>query len=105
MKREFSVSTIKEGSVLKVLPTGWIDTVTSAEFDNTICSSTDGIEQIVIMLGDVEYISSSGLRVLLGLHKLMAGKGGLKIVNVRKIVMDVFEVTGFSDNLDIELIE
>lgn len=102
MKREFSVSTIKEGGVLRALPTGWIDTVTCAEFDRTIRDSMEDMEQVVIDFGEVEYISSSGLRVLLGLHKIMMHKGGLKIVNVRNSVMEVFKATGFADNLDIE---
>ena len=59
MKREFSVSTIKEGGVLRALPTGWIDTVTCAEFDRTIRDSMEDMEQVVIDFGEVEYISSS----------------------------------------------
>ena len=102
MKREFAISTIKEGNVLKALPAGWIDTVTSTEFDKAIRESVGGMDKLIIDFSDVEYISSSGLRVLLSLHKIMLDKGGMKIVNVRRSVMDVFNATGFSDNLDIE---
>ena len=52
--------------------------------------------------GDLDYISSAGLRVLLSAHKAMAAKGEMKVTNVNEIVREVFDVTGFSDILNIE---
>ena len=102
MKRELSVSTIREGKLLKILPAGWIDTLTAEEFENTILENLEGMEELVIDFGDVEDISSSGLRVLMKLHKLMQGRKGLKILNARANVAEVFEAAGFIGNLDIE---
>ena len=51
---------------------------------------------------NVQYISSAGLRVLLSAHKVMSKKGGMKLRNVREDIMEIFDVTGFSDILDIE---
>ena len=50
----------------------------------------------------LDYISSAGLRVLLSAHKQMSSKDGMKITHVNEIVREVFDVTGFSDILDIE---
>ena len=51
---------------------------------------------------DLAYISSAGLRVLLGAQKKMQKIGSMKVVNVCEAVMDVFEMTGFADILVIE---
>lgn len=53
-------------------------------------------------IAEVEYISSAALRVLLLAQKIMAKKGGMKLINVDKEIMDIFEVTGSSDILGIE---
>ena len=51
----------------------------------------------------LDYISSAGLRVLLGAVHIMQDKGEVVTVrNVKQEVMDVFEVTGFTDFLNIE---
>jgi anti-sigma B factor antagonist len=50
----------------------------------------------------VQYISSAGLRVLLGAQKKMQKIGSMKVVNVCEAVMEVFEMTGFADILVIE---
>jgi anti-sigma B factor antagonist len=51
---------------------------------------------------DVEYVSSAGLRVLLMAQKKMNAQGSMKVVNVNDTVMEIFELTGFADLLNIE---
>ena len=51
---------------------------------------------------EVEYISSAGLRVLLAAQKVMNRQGSMKLIGVNSEVMEVFEITGFSDILTIE---
>lgn len=60
------------------------------------------VSELVFDFGALDYISSAGLRVLLSAQKSMNQQGGMKIVNVRETIMEIFEVTGFTDILTIE---
>ena len=52
---------------------------------------------------NVPYISSAGLRALLIGQKTAASKGGsMKLTNVSDVVMNIFEMSGFSKILKIE---
>jgi len=81
---------------------GRVDTITAPELEKEIRDCTDKAESIVLDFAKVEYISSAGLRVLLFAHKTMAKKGGLTIKNVNSDIVEIFEVTGFSDILNIQ---
>ena len=60
-------------------------------------------DSVVFDFAKLDYISSAGLRVLLSANKemLKKGKKPVKIINANEIVKEVFDVTGFSDILDI----
>lgn len=62
----------------------------------------DGVTELRLDFGQVEYISSAGLRVLLSAQKLMNRQGKMVLTHVSESVMEIFEVTGFSDILTIE---
>ena len=81
---------------------GRLDTITAPALDKTISSDIEGVKKLVIDFKSLEYISSAGLRVLLATQKKMQKVGTMKLVNVCKEVMEVFEMTGFSDILTIE---
>ena len=81
---------------------GRLDTVTAPELEQTLKESLDGVGELVFDLKDLEYISSAGLRVLLMAQKAMAGKGDMKVKNPNEIVSEVFEVTGFTEILNIQ---
>ncbi len=91
-----------EGDTLIIAPVDKIDTNTAPEIDKEITSSLDGITNLVLDMKDLNYISSSGLRVLLSAHKTMLRKGSMVIKNVGSRVMEVFEITGFDCILNIE---
>ena len=83
---------------------GRLDTMTAQQLDDEAKSiDFDEVETVTLNLKDLEYISSSGLRVILALYKSLKSKGGnLKIVNVSNTIMELFSMTGMSDYLDIE---
>ncbi len=81
---------------------GRLDTTTAPELEQEIKGSLDGLRELVMDFGGLDYISSAGLRVLLSAQKVMNKQGEMKITNVSKPIMEIFEVTGFSDILTIE---
>ena len=98
-----SVTKTKDNETLTAVISGRIDTTSSPELENEIKSDLEGIKKIILDFKNVEYISSSGLRVLLSLHKTMtASDGELIISKPADMVVEVFEVTGFADILNIE---
>ena len=85
---------------LHVALDGRLDTTTAPEFESFLGENYDGTGSIVIDCEKLSYISSAGLRVLLGAQKKT--KGAMKLTNVCELVMEVFEMTGFADILVIE---
>ena len=81
---------------------GRLDTTTAPALDKTINDDIKDAKNLVLDFKALEYISSAGLRVLLGAQKKMQKIGSMRLVNVREEVMEVFEMTGFSDILTIE---
>ena len=92
----------KENDRLTVLPVGKLDTITAPEFEETVAGSLEGVRELVLDLKELPYTSSAGLRVFLKLQKTMAKQGDMKVINVCDDVMDIFEMTGFSDILTIQ---
>ena len=87
---------------LTVALTGRLDTVTAPELEKELKASLDGVSALTIDMAALEYISSAGLRVLLSAQKTMNKQGEMKVVHVGETIMEIFEVTGFSDILTIE---
>ena len=81
---------------------GRLDTVTAPELKSGLREIYDGITELVFDFGQLEYISSAGLRVLLTAQKVMSNQGSMKIQHVNASIMEIFEITGFSDILTIE---
>ncbi len=92
----------QNGTELEVALEGRLDTVTAPELENELKNSLDGVTALTLDFEELEYISSAGLRTLLSVYKLLYRKGSMKIINVNDIVREVFDVTGFSDILNIE---
>jgi anti-sigma B factor antagonist len=91
-----------ENGKLTISVSGRIDTKTAPELESCITSSLEGVNALIMDMKDVEYISSAGLRVLLIAQKAMNKQGDMKVTNVNEDIMEIFEVTGFSDILTIE---
>lgn len=96
------ISKEKNGNALTLKVKGRIDTATSPKLQKDIEDSIEGVETLAFDFSEMEYISSSGLRVLLSAQKKMNGQGKMTVKNVSETVMEIFEITGFSDILTIE---
>lgn len=91
-----------EGKELQLAVSGRLDTTTAAEFEKAVKETLEDVETLIIDFTDLEYISSAGLRVLLSAQKVMSRQGGMKLKGVGDVVMDILEITGFSNILTIE---
>ena len=87
-----------EGERLTLTLSGRLDTNSSP----ALKQSVGGVKELIFDFSGVEYISSAGLRVLLAAQKVMNRQGSMKLIGVNDDVMEVFEITGFSDILTIE---
>lgn len=81
---------------------GRLDTVTAPELEAKLKEIYGTVTLLVFDFSGLEYISSAGLRVLLGAQKVMNKAGRMIVKNVDAAVMEVFEITGFKDILMIE---
>lgn len=74
---------------------GKVDSTNAPEFEKEIMAALP----VEIDAGELEYISSAGLRVLLKLTKTV---GDVTVVNVSPEVYEIFDVTGFTSILNIK---
>ena len=95
------VKTIEDGKAVLALG-GRLDTVTAPVLEKELKPVLSELRELTMDLTDLEYISSAGLRVLLSVQKTIGKEGSMKLIHVNETVMEVFEVTGFSDILTIE---
>lgn len=96
MKIEFT----KNDGIMSVTLEGRLDTTTAPKLDDVLSKNLMCVNKLIIDCKELAYVSSAGLRVLLTAHKKM--KGAMKLTCVQELVMEVFEITGFVDILDIE---
>ena len=89
------------GNTLTLTVEGRLDTTTAPMLEAEMKSSIGGVTELILDFAALEYVSSAGLRVLLAAQKVMNRQGKMILRHVGETVMDVFEVTGFSDILTI----
>lgn len=97
-----TVSKTVEHNKAILAPEGRLDSATAPEMESVIKELLPGITDLTFDFEKLEYISSAGLRVLLSAQKAMDTKGRMKVTGVNEAVMEIFEITGFSDILNIE---
>ena len=78
---------------------GRIDSMNAAKFETNLMASYEANGKLELDAAKLQYISSAGLRVLLKLRKR---QGELTVLNVSPEIYDIFEVTGFTEFLDIQ---
>ena len=87
----------------EVVLKGRLDTVSAPELEKEIGDVLPLAGELTLNLEELEYISSAGLRIVLAMQKaMMAKEGKMTLTNVNSTIMDIFEITGFSDILTIE---
>ena len=97
-----TITKAKNDTALTIALEGRLDTTTAPELEAEVKTSLEGVTSLTFDFDKLEYISSAGLRVLLSAQKAMNKQGEMKIKGVSETIMEIFEVTGFSDILTIE---
>ena len=92
----------REGNKLTVYIHGKIDTSAIPVLEEELISSLDGVEELVLDLSDMNYISSAGLRVFLTAQKRMNAQGKMTMVGVNETVEEIFDITGLLDIFTIQ---
>jgi anti-sigma B factor antagonist len=95
------VKSLSEGKIIISL-NGKLSAATAGEFNTAVEDALGESQSLVLDFKDVDYMASAGLRVLVAAQKKLHTSGGsMVLLNVRKEVMEVFEVTGLDEVLDI----
>lgn len=98
-----NIKLINRGQEGELVLEGRLDTLTAPEAEEVFNQTAERFEKVILNMRDLEYVSSAGLRTLKRLHMAMKKKNGsLVLTNVRKMVMEVFEMTGFAGLLKFE---
>jgi len=94
----------KEEKDLTMVLEGRLDTTAAPEAEETLRRELPGAESLTVDMKKLDYISSAGLRVLMFAKKELKKQGSdqMKLTHVNEIIMEIFEVTGFSEIFDIE---
>ena len=93
----------KKGSSLTVIPGRRLDTTTAPALESEIRQYLDGVTEMTIDFVNVEYISSSGLRMLLAGEQVMESRGGsMTLIHVNDHIMEIFEMVGFMSVVRVE---
>ena len=90
-----------EGTELALV--GRLDTTTAPELNKELTALfAEGTDHLILDFKELEYISSAGLRELLFAQKNIGSEGTFVIRNVSEVIMEILEITGFTDILTIE---
>ena len=81
---------------------GRLDTQTAPQLESEVDAVLPGIEDLILDMTNLEYVSSAGLRVILKAQKSMNAQGAMRLTGVNESIMEVFDITGFLDILTIE---
>ena len=98
-----NIKLINRGQEGELVLEGRLDTLTAPEAEEVFNQTAERFDKVILNMRDLEYVSSAGLRTLKRLHMAMKKKNGnLVLTNVRKMVMEVLEMTGFAGLLKFE---
>ena len=90
---------ILTGDTIEFLVQGRLDSNTSKDFEIEVMNTISDKSNVIFDFKELDYLSSSGLRVILIVQKKINDNGKLIIKNANETIMEIFEITGFSDIL------
>lgn len=96
------IDKIANGNMLTLAISGRLDTSTASQLEEVITNDLISVTELILDLKELEYVSSAGLRVILKAQKKMQTVGRMKVINVNETIMEVFDITGFTDIITIE---
>ena len=96
-----TIQKTKENENLTISLEGRLDTTTAPMLEDEMEHALDDVKSLTLNFEKLEYVSSAGLRVIMAAYKAMKGKGDMKITGVNEVIMEIFDVTGFSKVLTI----
>ena len=97
MAAKMHIKLINRGEEGELLLVGRLDSSTAPEVEEIVLQMADRFDKVILNMAQLEYISSAGLRILKLLYMALRKKEGeLELKNVNKLVMEVFEMTGFA---------
>ena len=100
---EINVTFQKSGDTLTVIPEGRLDTATSPLLEQKMNPELGAAQHLIMDFAKVDYISSSGLRLLLAAHQNMEDRGGdLRMIHVNEYIRDVLNLVGFLEIMNVE---
>ena len=97
-----TIQKTRNETALTIALSGRLDTVTAPELEAVLKDALADVSELTLDFEKLDYISSAGLRVLLSAQKTMNRQGTMKVIHVNEMILEIFEVTGFSDILTIE---
>ncbi len=97
-----TIQKTRNETALTIALSGRLDTVTAPELEAVLKDALADVSELTFDCEKLDYISSAGLRVLLSAQKTMNRQGTMKVIHVNEMILEIFEVTGFSDILTIE---
>ena len=96
-----NIETKFEGGIFTASLSGHIDSTNSAQVEESLKAAADGkeIASFIVDAKSLDYISSAGLRVILSLKKQYKD---FKVINAKSEVYEVFDMTGFTQMMEIQ---
>ncbi|MCL1857735.1 MAG: STAS domain-containing protein [Oscillospiraceae bacterium] len=97
-----TINKTQENGKLILAIEGRLDTTTAPQFQNVLIPAFDKAKEVMLDFKNLVYVSSAGLRVLLMGQKTAKAKScSMTVTGVSDDVMEILEMTGFSDMLTI----
>ena len=91
------IDLVKQGNEGELILVGELNANTAAEAEKILNEAVSRFDRVVLNMGQLEYVSSAGLRILKRANVNLKRKGGtLVLKSVNKMIMEVLEITGFA---------